>query len=280
MFCKFCGKPIDPNSRFCVFCGKPLLTSDDNSTGQSNQSNNSSSDLLKGLKKNQISFAFQDKKRTEDDVVKNANLKKSSNDLKIDNKATNDSNANGKLLIDGEPLESIEKLIGTSQFTQDMFDKHTKIKCWGCGKVHVRPYVPYLYSVKKTRSEKKGAVRHTTEYSKSAYVSLCPDCYKRITKYDLQEAKKRDKTLYVDGAILALSFIALFIYFSTSSNDGVMNSFFAALIATIMVGTLGQFILLPIAYLITGLFVKIDVDNKTRWSFNDIPVIRRFNKYM
>ena len=178
MYCKYCGKLIDDDSSFCKFCGKSL----DSPTKDTTIKN----EKVESLPSEEHVFSEENAgSRTNDIIVKPNNPNNEVNrtlhrhdiqtiineEPKDGFKVTNDDNngsideKNANNSEDALKESLIESKIGTSNFTQEEFEWHSKRICWGCGKRHIMPFIPYLYRTKKNKRRREGAAKYTESIS-------------------------------------------------------------------------------------------------------------------
>ncbi len=162
--------------------------------------------------------------------------------------------------------ELIERKIGEETLTKEEFLWHSSQYCWGCGKSHTQP--PKRYTVQKERTEswKEGAVRYSKTFSKTSYIDICPECFSRLAN-----AKKQDKK-NTPWIILATIILGIGVVIGADclwGSDGLWIS----ILVLLLLG--GWAILAGLSYLILYPFLKRG-DASTKWSFDEIPEIRRF----
>ena len=162
--------------------------------------------------------------------------------------------------------ELIERKIGKELLSQEEFLWHSNKYCWGCGKKHTQP--PKRYDVHKERTEswRDGAFRYTKTFSKDGYIDICPDCYSRLVNAKQQDEKNTPwiiatTVILGSGVVIGANFLW--------GSDGLWISIFAILLFG------GWAILAMLSYLILYPFLK-QGDTRTKWSFDEIPVIRKF----
>lgn len=180
--------------------------------------------------------------------------------------------------------DSIERKIAKKCLTQEEFDWHSSIYCWGCGKEHTRKTIPYKVYRERTESWKEGAYRYSKTFQKTAYIDLCPDCYNRLTKSDrisFSNGALTDKIFWTLVFILSIGYpILAIIGFFEDTGDSLLESIGYGLLGGFLIfglaSSLGRIVLFPIAMLIALPFAKKGADSKTKWSFDDIPSIREF----
>lgn len=162
--------------------------------------------------------------------------------------------------------ELIERKIGNETLTQEDFLWHTSQYCWGCGKRHTQPPKRYVVHKERTESWKEGAFRYSKTFSRDGSIDICPDCYSRLANAKKQD-KKNTPWIIVATIILGSGVVigANFLW----GSDGLWISFLAILLLG------GWAILAILAYLILYPFLK-QGNTKTKWSFDEIPEIRKF----
>lgn len=179
----------------------------------------------------------------------------------------------------------IERKIGKELLTKDEFEWHSNHFCWGCGKAHTSEPKPYVVTKERTESWKEGAMRYTKTFRESGMILICPECHARLTKSDRISAKNGDVAGKVMIGLYAIIIIGVFLSVCISefsSNDpsafaAIGGGLFAAFICFGLASSIGQIILLPLASLIALPFMNLkDGDSKTKWSFDEIPQIRKF----
>lgn len=161
--------------------------------------------------------------------------------------------------------ELIERKIGKETLTKEDFLWHTSRYCWGCGKEHKQPPKRYTVHRERTESWKEGAFRYSKKYSKTSFIDICPECYSRLMKAEAQD-KKNTPWIIVTAIILGIcaAIGARLLW----GDDGFWISLLVILLG-------GWAILAGIAYLLLSPFLK-QGDTSTKWSFDDIPEIRKF----
>ena len=179
----------------------------------------------------------------------------------------------------------IERKIGKETLSKEEFEWHSDHFCWGCGKPHTKEPKPYVVTKERTESWKEGAMRYTKTFKESGMILICPECHDRLTKSDRISAKNGDiagkimiglYTIVVIGAFLCVC-ISEFNSKDPSAFAAIGGGLLAALMSFGLAASLGQILLLPLAGLLALPFMNLkDGDSKTKWSFDEIPQIRKF----
>ena len=183
--------------------------------------------------------------------------------------------------------EYIERKIGKETLTTEEFEWHSKHFCWGCGKEQKREPKPYVVTQERTESWKEGVYRYTRTFKESAVILICPECYDRLMKSDCISAQNSNivrKFLIGLYVIIAIgTFLSVCIPEFQGENPSYFTAFggglFAVLICYGLCISLGQIILVPLAGLLAFPFMNLNgSSSKTKWSFDEIPKIRKFKK--
>lgn len=161
--------------------------------------------------------------------------------------------------------ELIERKIGNEILSHEEFLWHTNNYCWGCGKRHTKPTMRYTVHKERTASWKEGAFRYTKRFSRTGYINICPDCYSRLINGEKQDNKN---TPWILVTAILLGVCICYVSYSLWGENAAWISFFIILFGGIYIlGLLASILLYP--------FLKHG-NSSTKWSFDEIPEIKRF----
>ena len=189
----------------------------------------------------------------------------------------------------------IESMIGTDDIRQADFEWHTERVCWGCGKEHKVPPKAYTVSATKTQTWREGVYRQTRDFSTSAEVLLCPECYERLSKAkekddDFADIMEKAYTILGYGITVGLPIVCVIFMVSDFINgkkidigDWLIAAIGYAVICWGLFFGVGlmRLVFLPI-WIIASIInhyvrkVKGETSSQTKWNFNNIPRLRRF----
>lgn len=184
--------------------------------------------------------------------------------------------------LDRMRKDIIERSIKKSAVTREDFIWHSSRYCWGCGNPQISTPKPYRVERERTESWKEGAYRYTKTFRHNATINLCPDCYERLSKSKRTSSRNDDKRglvsfmLNIIIAIGVCAYIIISEYGSSSIGELIFMAILSLVITFGLASSLGQIVIYPIASLIAMPFTEKSVDSSTKWSFDEIPEIRKF----
>ena len=181
----------------------------------------------------------------------------------------------------------IERKIKKDDLTAEEFEWHTNHICWCCGEVYKDKKFNYTYVKSRTVRWKEGGLKKSRTYKKSAVIPICFDCYNKLAAEKRQNVRNGDLLLKVDIVISAIITIGLGSYYIYTdvlySYDSVLSGIGMSLFYLLAIGgvcaTLGQILIYPIVALVAYPFLEKDAKTvNPKWSFDNIPEIRKFLK--
>lgn len=139
----------------------------------------------------------------------------------------------------------------------------------------------FNYSKTKMESWRKDAFRYHQNYKTTASLLLCPECNLRLLKAS-KISQDNDVLLGVIDVVLCIIagfvFAAIDIPKNSTDVSNFIGLFADLVIGAGVAGTIGQILIYPLAKVISKPFEKKNKDSWTKWSFDDIPQIRKFLK--
>ena len=174
----------------------------------------------------------------------------------------------------------IERKIGKKTLTEEEFEWHSRHFCWGCGREQKLDPKPYIVTKERIESWRKGSIKYMKTFETSGTILICPACHARLTMSNRISAENNNIVEKINKILCTIVAIGVFLFVCVpklnSENPEYIIALGASLFLAFVSAVFGQIILFPLARLVALPFMNKNGNAKTKWSFDEIPKIRKF----